>query len=174
MSFLLPTLLGTYCGRRQLHWLAEQNWGQVASFAAFSLCGGVSGEPPLTIPSPSRVTTATTFCLLKRRSVCSSWRRPLAPWRPRLTVGCPQRSQSQPPALRASEHHSSPSRLPRVRDHLGRQRSDQCLLLNGCHLVCPLLQASRQKEHRSLPARLNSCLQRGVGTPEKPASGDFL
>lgn len=122
---------------------------------------GESRDPRLTIPSPSRLTPATTSCLLKRRSVCSSWRRPLAPWRPRLTVDCPQTSQSQPPVLGASEHHPSPSRLPRVRDHLGRQSSDQCLLLNVCHLVCPLLQAFRQKEPRSLPARLNSYLRVG-------------
>lgn len=172
MSFLLPTLLGTYCGRRQLYWNQPGPGGHL--YSLLPLRQGASRDPHLTIPSPSRVTTATTSCLLKRRSVCSSWRRPLAPWRPRLTVDCPQTSQSQPPALRASEHHPSPSRLPRVRDRLGRQRSDQCLLLNGCHLVCPRLQASRQKEPRSLPARLNSCLQRGGGTPEKPASGDFL
>lgn len=46
VSFLLPTLLGTYCGRRQLYWLAEQNRGPVASFAAFFLYGrGSLGTP---------------------------------------------------------------------------------------------------------------------------------
>lgn len=39
VSFLLPVLLGTYCDRKQLHRLAEQNRGQVASLAAFSLWG---------------------------------------------------------------------------------------------------------------------------------------
>lgn len=132
-GFGLPVLLGAYCCREQLHRLAEQNQGKVASFAVLSPpAGWVSGAPShLTIPSPRRVTTATTSCLPKRRSVCSSWRRPLAPWRLRLTVDSPRTSQSQPPVLEVSEHYPSPSRLPRVRDCLGWQLSeDQCLLLN--------------------------------------------
>lgn len=78
----------------------------------------VSGELPVTAPPPSphsRVTAATTSCPLKRRSVCSSWRKPLVPWTPRLTAGCPPKSLSKPQLPRVPEHCPRPSLPPRVR-----------------------------------------------------------
>lgn len=82
---------------------------RVTSWTAFQLLSIPSPVPggsqprrflrsSLSAPSPSsphsRVTAATTSCLLKRRSVCSSWRRPSAPWT--LTADCPLTSLSKP------------------------------------------------------------------------------
>lgn len=63
-----------------------------------------------------RVTAATTSCPLKRRSVCSSWRRPLAHWTLRLTVDCPLTSLNKPQLPKVPTHCPKSSLLPRVRE----------------------------------------------------------
>lgn len=64
----------------------------------------------------SRATAATTSCPLKRKSVCSSWRRPSAHWTLRLTAGCPRTSLSKTQLPEPPERRPQPSLPPRVRE----------------------------------------------------------
>ena len=114
------------CGfRKQLQQVCRVAWWAGVRFFGIpsprqggSWAPPVSGELPVTAPPPSphsRVTAATTSCPLKRRSVCSSWRKPLVPWTPRLTAGCPPKSLSKPQLPRVPEHCPRPSLPSRVR-----------------------------------------------------------
>lgn len=79
--------------------------------SATSVCRAPSPSSP-----HSRVTAATTSCLLRRRSACSSWRRPLAHWTLRLIADCPQLSLSVSQRPEVPEHCSQPCLCPGVRE----------------------------------------------------------
>lgn len=153
--------------------LAESPPGKVSSPSAFLPDTGwfsappVSAELPLTAPSlplslsstpHSRVTAATTSCPQKRRSVCSSWRRPSAHWTLRLTADCPLTSLNRTQLPAAPEPCLSPSLPLRVRETIWggtankpRKPGHSC----GCFAPClpsPLKVIGRRNDSTPLHA----------------------
>lgn len=124
-SLAISVLPGAFNCRKQLQWVCSHTSHQredPAPQPSFPTAGWFWGPTSFSressfsqLPLPfCRVTVATTFYLRKRKSVCFSWRRPLAHWTLRATADSPLRSLSQPQLPELSKHCLSHSRFPRV------------------------------------------------------------